>query len=142
MFSLFRASFMKISRNFIKSPLNIYQISHIGVQKLWHVCIWWKDWRVCEWHINECQIFPNINLTTCLFYTLKYTFYGKVFLFFLYKTEYHIKLINCLEICFQYMLWLVVLYAFLSIIIHPSKVKHHFLLGFCTFKFEPVHKFY
>ena len=33
----FRASFVKISQNFIKSPLKICPISQISVHSLWHV---------------------------------------------------------------------------------------------------------
>ena len=33
-----KAIFVKLSQNFIKSPLTIWLISHISVHSLWHVC--------------------------------------------------------------------------------------------------------
>ena len=45
--------FIKISQNFINSPLKICLISQISVHSLWHVCVWVQPFK---WKTEQCLL--------------------------------------------------------------------------------------
>ena len=51
----FQSFFVKISKNFIKSPLKFWFISQISVHSLWHVC-----------SMPEIFLVPHSHLTLCM----------------------------------------------------------------------------